>query len=114
MLFCCCWVFSHLLVINNKLNNNICPIICFNNKIKNNNVKRDSPMNILKIAQIPELSKNGTVPKRSQPIMSETDCNVIHYPTVGNKHWMFDPRLVDFPHKYMNDFVLSIKNPDNR
>ena len=25
--------------------------------------------------------------------MSEMDCGVVHCPTVGNKYWMFDPRL---------------------
>ena len=27
--------------------------------------------------------------------MAEMDCIVVHCPTVGNKHWMFDPRLID-------------------
>ena len=27
--------------------------------------------------------------------MAETVCDVVHCPTVGNKHWMFDPRLAD-------------------
>ena len=31
----------------------------------------------------------------SRPIMTETDCDVVHCPTVGTKHWMIDPRLVD-------------------
>ena len=40
-------------------------------------------------------NKNRTVPKRAQPIMAETDCDVVHCPVVRNKHWMFDPRLAD-------------------
>ena len=38
---------------------------------------------------------NGAVPKRLRPMMAETDCDVIHCPTVGRKHWMFDPWLAD-------------------
>ena len=44
----------------------------------------------------------GAMPKWLQAIMVEMDCDVVHCPTVGNKHWMFDPQLVDvvnhFPH----------------
>ena len=39
--------------------------------------------------------KNGTVPKRSQPMMAETERDVVHCPPFGNKQWMFDPRLAD-------------------
>ena len=35
------------------------------------------------------------MPKQPRPIMVETDSDLIHYPRVGNKHWMFDPRLAD-------------------
>ena len=27
--------------------------------------------------------ENGTVPKRPRPIMAETDCDVVHCPTMG-------------------------------
>ena len=27
--------------------------------------------------------------------MAETDCDVVHCPTVGNKNWMFDQRSTD-------------------
>ena len=38
---------------------------------------------------------NGTMPKRSPPIMAETDGDVVHYPIMENKHWMFDPRFAE-------------------
>ena len=36
-----------------------------------------------------------TVSKTAQPIMAETDCDVVHCPTVGETHWTFDPLLAD-------------------
>ena len=36
--------------------------------------------------------------------MAERDCDVVHCPTVGNKHWMFDTRLADV----VNRFALVI------
>ena len=39
--------------------------------------------------------ENGTVPKLPRPIMTESDSDVVHGPTVGSKQWMFDPRLSD-------------------
>ena len=34
------------------------------------------------------------VPVLAGYIMAETDSDVVHCPTVGNKHWMFNLRLV--------------------
>ena len=34
--------------------------------------------------------------------MVETDCDVVHCPTMGNKHLMFDPHLTDV----VNQFAL--------
>ena len=36
--------------------------------------------------------------------MAETDCDVVHCPTVGNKHWMFDLRLADV----VNQFAVPV------
>ena len=71
---------------------------------------------------------NRTVPKRRRLIMAEIDCDV-HYLTVGNIHWMFDPRLTDIASpfggyrnciltnicywEFVNDVFLTINNPDN-
>ena len=84
--------------------------------------------------------ENGTVPNLSQPIMAKTDCDVVHCPTVGNKHWMFDTRLANIlinlrifpfggtrdsiltnidckshtiPYEFENDVVLSINRLGN-
>ena len=32
--------------------------------------------------------------------MAETTCDPVHCPTLGNKHWMFDPRLADVVNKF--------------
>ena len=45
-------------------------------------------------------SENRSVPKRPKPIMAETDSDVVHCPTVGNKHWMFDPWLSDVIYQF--------------
>ena len=37
--------------------------------------------------------ENGAVPKLSWLIIAETDSDVVNYPTVENKHRMFDRRL---------------------
>ena len=49
--------------------------------------------------------ENRMMPKRPRPTMGETDCNLVHCPTVGNTHWMFRPlsagvvnQLADFSH----------------
>ena len=39
--------------------------------------------------------ENGTVPKRPQPAIAVTDCDVVHRVTAGNRQWVFDPRLAD-------------------
>ena len=36
----------------------------------------------------------------TRPIMAKTDCDVVHCPTVENKHWMFDPRLADVVNRF--------------
>ena len=59
--------------------------------------------------------ENGTVPKRSWPVMVETDCDVVHCPEVGNEHWMFDPRLADIINQFarlsylasLGDYILT-------
>ena len=28
------------------------------------------------------------------------DCDVVHCPSVGNKHWIFDPRLADIVNQF--------------
>ena len=33
-------------------------------------------------------------------ILAETDCDVVRSPTVGNKHWMFDPWLSDVVNQF--------------
>ena len=33
-------------------------------------------------------------------IMAETDCDVVHCPISGNKHWLFDPRFVDVVNQF--------------
>ena len=40
---------------------------------------------------------NGAVSKRLRPIMAETDGEVVHCPSAGNKHWRFDSRSEIFP-----------------
>ena len=50
-------------------------------------------------------SENRIVPKQSQPIEAETDCDVVNCPTVGNKHWMFDTRSTDV----VNQFAHFLK-----
>ena len=32
--------------------------------------------------------------------MAEKDCDTVHCPTVGNKHWMFDPRLKEVVNQF--------------
>ena len=44
--------------------------------------------------------ENASVPKRPQPNVSKTDCEVVHCSTMGNKHWMFDPRLADVVNQF--------------
>ena len=43
---------------------------------------------------------NGAVPKCLRPIMAETDCDVVHSPTLGNKHSMFEPWLADVVNQF--------------
>ena len=33
------------------------------------------------------------IKRNSQSIMTNMDSDVVHCPTEGNKHWLFDPRL---------------------
>ena len=44
-------------------------------------------------------SENGIVPKSPRPIIAETDCDLVHCPSAGNKHWMTDVgnKFVHFP-----------------
>ena len=45
-------------------------------------------------------SENTTVTKRLQLVIAETDRDVVHCPTVGNKLWMFDQRLADVVNQF--------------
>ena len=84
-------------------------------------------------------SETGTVPKRPQPNRTETNCDVVHCPTVGNEHWsvnsqnfpMGDTRnfnltnidymcltgnkgSYDLPYEIVNGVILAINNPNKK
>ena len=66
-------------------------------------MSRDFWLNEAKIARIAYtqyylewvFTENGTVSKRPRAFLAEIDCGDVHCPTVGNKHWMFDPLSVN-------------------
>ena len=84
-------------------------------------------------------SKTGTVPKRPQPNRTETNCDVVHCPTVGNEHWSVNSQnfpfggtrnfnltnidymcltgnkgSYDLPYEIVNGVILAINNPNKK
>ena len=65
---------------------------------------------MLKIACVVGGSKNEIVPQRSQPIIAKMDCDVVRCPTVGNKHWLFDPWLANVAIQFVHFSFGGIKD----
>ena len=53
---------------------------------------------------------NGTVSKQIRPINAETDCDVVHCPTMGDKHRMFDPQLADVVNPFAHVLIWHTRD----
>ena len=62
--------------------------------------KKTTKKNMLTVQTGTSGRESRTMPKQPRPIMAEMDCDVVHCPTLRNKHWMFDPQLADIVNQF--------------
>ena len=51
---------------------------------------------------------NGAVPHSLRSTLTEMNCDGVHRPSVGSKHWVFAPGLVDVVNQFTRSHLAAL------